>query len=63
MLYVIGRDAIDLLLPELRLRSRGRDTPHTRDPRDLEDPIVILSTLIEEPARGMGLDLSADDLT
>jgi two-component system, OmpR family, response regulator len=61
MLEVIGSEAIDLLLLELRLR--GDDG--LRLARTLREtsrmPIVVLSGLIEEADRVMGLELGADD--
>jgi DNA-binding response OmpR family regulator len=61
MLEVIGREAIDLLLLELRLR--GEDG--LRLARTLREsskmPFVILSGQIEEADRVMGLELGADD--
>jgi two-component system OmpR family response regulator len=61
MLEVIGSEAIDLLLLELRLR----DDDGLRLARNLREtsrmPIVVLSRLIEEADRVMGLELAADD--
>ena len=61
MLEVIGREAIDLLLLELRLGGDDglRLTQNLRDSSRL--PIVVLSDLIEEADRVMGLELGADD--
>jgi DNA-binding response OmpR family regulator len=61
MLEMIGREAIDLLLLELRVRSE--DGLHlTRIVREASRvPIVILSAVIEEADRVMGLELGADD--
>ena len=61
MLEVMDREAIDLLLLELRLRGDDglrlarqlRETSRT--------PIVVLSGLIEEADRVMGLEMGADD--
>jgi DNA-binding response OmpR family regulator len=61
MLEVIGREAIDLLLLDLRLR--GEDG--MRLARTLREsskmPIVILTGQLEEADRVMGLELGADD--
>jgi two-component system, OmpR family, response regulator len=61
VLEVIGREAIDLLVMELRLR--GDDGLRlARDIRQTSKlPIVVLSGLIEEADRVMGLELGADD--
>jgi two-component system, OmpR family, response regulator len=61
MLEVIGREAIDLLLLEPRLRGDDglRLTRSIRETSRL--PIVVLSGLIEEADRVMGLELGADD--
>jgi DNA-binding response OmpR family regulator len=61
MLEVIGREAIDLLLLEARLRGDDglRLTLNLRDKSRM--PIVVLSDLIEEADRVMGLELGADD--
>ena len=61
MLEVIGREAIDLLLLEPRLRGDDglRLTRSIRETSKL--PIVVLSGLIEEADRVMGLELGADD--
>ena len=58
---VIGREAIDLLLLELRLRGDDglRLTRSVRESSKL--PIVVLSGLIEEADRVMGLESGADD--
>jgi len=58
---VIGREAIDLVLLEMRLR--GDDGLHlTRNILETSNiPIVVLSGLIEEADRVMGLELGADD--
>ncbi|MEJ1963122.1 MAG: response regulator [Gammaproteobacteria bacterium] len=61
MLEVIGREAIDLLLLEPRLRG-GDGLGMTRSIRESSKlPIVVLSGLIEEADRVMGLELGADD--
>ena len=61
MLEVIGHEAIDLLLLEPRLRS-GEGMGLTRSIRETSKlPIVVLSALIEEADRVMGLELGADD--
>ena len=61
MLEVIGSEAIDLLLLEARLRGDDglRLTRNLRDKSRM--PIVVLSDLIEEADRVMGLELGADD--
>jgi DNA-binding response OmpR family regulator len=61
MLEVIGREAIDLLVLEARLRSDDglRLTRNLRETSRM--PIVVLSGLIEEADRVMGLELGADD--
>ena len=61
MLEVIGREAIDLLLLEPRLRG-GEGLGLTRSIRESSKlPIVVLSGLIDEADRVMGLELGADD--
>jgi len=61
MLEIIGREAIDLLLLEPRLRG-GDGLGLTRSIRETSQlPIVVLSGLIEEADRVMGLELGADD--
>jgi len=61
MLEVIGREAIDLLLLDLRLP--GEDGLHlARTVRETSRmPIVILTGRAEEADRVMGLELGADD--
>jgi Response regulators consisting of a CheY-like receiver domain and a winged-helix DNA-binding domain len=61
MLEVIGSEAIDLLLLELRMRDDDglRLTRNLRETSSM--PIVVLSRLIEEADRVMGLELGADD--
>ena len=61
MLEVIGREAIDLLLLDLRLP--GEDGLHlARTVRESSRiPIVILTGQMEEADRVMGLELGADD--
>ena len=61
MLEVIGREAIDLLLLDLRLPNE--DGLHlARTVRESSRiPIVILTGRIEEADRVMGLELGADD--
>src|ERR1044072_5768324 len=57
----IGREAIDLLLLELRL-SGEQAHQLTRAVRQASAvPIVVLSRLIDEADRVMGLELGADD--
>jgi two-component system, OmpR family, response regulator len=61
MLEIIGREAIDLLLLEPRLGG-GEGIGLTRSIREIARfPIVVLSGLIEEADRVMGLELGADD--
>ena len=61
MLEIIDREAIDLLLLEPRLCS-GEGMGMTRSIRETSRlPIVVLSALIEEADRVMGLELGADD--
>jgi len=61
MLDVIGREAIDLLLLEPRLRG-GEGLGLTRSIRETSKlPIVVLSGLDDEADRVMGLELGADD--
>jgi len=61
MLEIIGREAIDLLLLEPRLRG-GEGIGLTRSIRESSQlPIVVLSGLNEEADRVMGLELGADD--
>jgi two-component system, OmpR family, response regulator len=61
MLNVIGREAVDLLLLELRLRSED-GLCLARVLREASKvPMVIVSALAEEPDRVMGLELGADD--
>ncbi len=61
MLEMIEREAIDLLLLELRVRSE-HGLHLTRIIREASRvPIVILSAVIEEADRVMGLELGADD--
>ena len=61
MLEVIDRETIDLLLLEPRLRGSEGMTL-TRSVREAcKLPIVVLSRLIEEADRIMGLELGADD--
>jgi len=61
MLEIIGRDAIDLLLLDLRLP--GEDGMHlARTVRQSSKvPIVMLTGRVEEADRIMGLELCADD--
>jgi two-component system, OmpR family, response regulator len=61
MLEIISREVIDLLLLETRLRSEDgmRLTFNLRERSRL--PIVVLSDLIDEADRVMGLELGADD--
>jgi two-component system OmpR family response regulator len=61
VLDVIGREAIDLLVLELRLRGQDglRLTRTIRESSRL--PIVILTGLVEEADRVMGLEFGADD--
>jgi Response regulators consisting of a CheY-like receiver domain and a winged-helix DNA-binding domain len=61
MLEVIAREAIDLLLLELRLRGDDglRLTRTLRETSRM--PIVVLSELVDEADRVMGLELGADD--
>jgi two-component system OmpR family response regulator len=61
MLEVIGREAIDLLLLDLRLQ--GEDGMHlARTVRHSSKvPIVMLTGKVEEADRIMGLELCADD--
>jgi len=61
MLEVIGREAIDLLLLDLRLP--GEDGMHlARTVRQTSKvPIVMLTGRVEEADRIMGLELCADD--
>jgi DNA-binding response OmpR family regulator len=61
MQEVIGREAIDLLLLEPRLRG-GEGFGLTRSIRESSKlPIVVLSGLSDEADRVMGLELGADD--
>jgi two-component system, OmpR family, response regulator len=61
MLEIIGREAIDLLLLEPRLGG-GEGLGLTRSIREMSKlPIVVLSGLVEEADRVMGLELGADD--
>jgi len=61
MLEVMGREAIDLLLLEPRLRGSEGITL-TRSVREASRlPIVVLSRMTEEADRIMGLELGADD--
>lgn len=61
MLDVIAREAIDLLLLELRLHGDDglRLTRTLRETSRM--PIVVLSQLVDEADRVMGLELGADD--
>jgi two-component system OmpR family response regulator len=61
MLEVIAREAIDLLLLELQLRGDDglRLTRTLRETSRM--PIVVLSGLVDEADRVMGLELGADD--
>ncbi len=61
MLEVIGREAIDLLLLDLRLP--GEDGMHLARTVRLSSkvPIVMLTGRVEEADRIMGLELCADD--
>jgi DNA-binding response OmpR family regulator len=61
MLEILGRDAIDLLLLDLRLP--GEDGMHlARTVRQSSKvPIVMLTGRVEEADRIMGLELCADD--
>jgi len=61
MREIIGYEAIDLLLLEPRMRG-GEGIGLTRSIRENSKlPIVVLSGLIEEADRVMGLELGADD--
>lgn len=61
MLEVIGREPIDLLLLEPRLRG-SEGMLLTRSVREASKlPIVVLSRMTEEADRVMGLELGADD--
>jgi two-component system, OmpR family, response regulator len=61
MLEVIGREAIDLLVLEPRLRG-GEGLGLTRRIRETSKlPIVVVSGLSDEADRVMGLELGADD--
>jgi two-component system, OmpR family, response regulator len=61
MLEIIGQEAIDLLLLEPGL-GEGEGIALTRSIRETSQlPIVVLSGLVEEADRVMGLELGADD--
>src|SRR3954447_10168252 len=61
VLQVIGKEPVDLLLIELGLRGQDglRLTEKIRESSRI--PIVVLSKLIDEADRVMGLELGADD--
>jgi len=61
MLEIIGREAIDLLVVDPRVNG-GDGLGLTRRIRETSQlPIVLLSGLIDEADRVMGLELGADD--